>query len=310
MAQTTSATTLAHQANVLGSLVIDMLREDHFIYTYFKNASVIGGTDEYKNQGNVLDIAIKQRLTAVDRVEGTPLTPTTYTGGKVQLVLDHAKAVPLDLTMQALQKSKFDLVAMTKDSAMEALRDAFETEFLKDIATDAGIAAGNKLTKAAADFGTVAFFNEINKRMFKSRAPKGVRKVVILDPDDYEVAMNNVDLVGWEKTGSKEDAELNGEFILPRLGFYIRRSNFLYTNTVSTKKVRIAMTEDSACMASAMPGELFTSVSEDIVDPQGNFNFRISAQGSVFGGSNQMAIDTLFGSKVYRPENVFLIEDV
>jgi hypothetical protein len=84
MAQTTTTTTLAHQANVLGALVIDLLREDHFIYTYFKNASVLAGTDEYKTQGNVLDIAIKQRLTAVNRTEGTALTPQAYTAAKVQ----------------------------------------------------------------------------------------------------------------------------------------------------------------------------------------------------------------------------------
>jgi hypothetical protein len=211
--------------------------------------------------------------------------------------------------MQALQQSKFDLVSMTKDSAMEALRDAFETEFLKDIATDAGITAGNKFNKTLAEFGTVAFYNELNKRMFKAKAPASVRKVVVLDPDDYEIAMNNVDLVGWEKTGAKEDAEISGEFLLARLGFYIRRSNFLHTNTVTGKKVRIAMTEDSACMASAMPGTLFTTVSEEIVDPNGNFNFRISAEGSALAGSNAMVIDALFGSKVYQPENVFLIED-
>lgn len=289
---------------VLGSKMIDALYNDKFFYSLFQNAQDSFGASDINRQGDLIKLNVKPTFTSADRTENTDVTFQNGTISAINLQLNRYKTIPIQMSQLAQTKSTHNLVEVAEEGAINAMLEQIETDFLKDIALDTGIPAGNKFTVTAMD---KSFLVNLEKRFFNAKAGQA-EKWLFVDPDDYEIMLSSTAITGDRTGGELSQAFKTGVFTDPRFGINIRRSALLDTNGTTSKKRRIACTSRSLVMASRPLAEIIAPVSKRVDALDRKFSLLFSLDGSVSKGMNYLTCDSLYGVKAYQPNHVFVIE--
>jgi hypothetical protein len=292
---------------VLGGAMIDAIYNDKFFFSLFENAASKFGADTINKQGDTVKINVKPTYIALERVEGTPVNFQNSTIASINLTLNHQAVVPIEMSIQAQTASAQDLLTINQEGALNAIFEKFETDLLKDTALDAGIPALNKYTVTAFD---KAFFVDLNARFFQNKAADKSDKFLIVDPVDYAAILADDALTSFNSVGATalENSRITGLLPLPRFGIQIKRSNLLNLNTVTGKKQRVACTGNSLIMQARPLVELYTVMSKRVDSLDGKMSILFSMMGDNISGVNRLTADCLYGSKVYLPQHVFVIE--
>jgi hypothetical protein len=146
-------------------------------------------TDSFK-VGQTLNIPYPGTFTAQDKVEGTPVTPQTPSGGAtVALTLNKHKVVGFSVEDFTEAQADVDLMDTYLNPAIIAIAEKFEQDAWMTLATAGTIAP----TGAAGTDMTAATFRTIMRRMNEAKAPAANRSVV-LSPKDQAAVLGDSNL--------------------------------------------------------------------------------------------------------------------
>lgn len=315
MAEITKSEILKTYTTIIGASLIKDIQSDLFINSALQNVEQVSG-QSFTNGVEKISVTIRPILAAVERDENTAITYQDYTLDDIEIAITHRPTVPTKVTSQADEFSKHGdvrgavsgLLRINYEASKDAIKRKLETDILRDVALDTDVTAGNKFNLAAT--GTVlnwnqALFENLDERLFDSEAPIGQRKIFTVTGADYS-ALKVAPLFSNQQ--NNQNAVITRDYVyLPAQDWYVKRSKYLHVDTVTSKRVRVAMTDDSVCLGG---GQLREIINKTVgITREQALNFRLDVDGDMDLDLNKMALTTSYGVKVFQPKAVFLIQN-
>lgn len=315
MAEVTKSEILKTYTTIIGANLIKDIQDDLFINSALQNVQEISGQN-FTNGVEKISVTIRPVLAAVERVENTAITYQDYTLDDIEIAITHRPTVPTKVTSQADEFSKHGdvrgavsgLLRVNYEASKDAIKRKLEGDILSDVALDTDIAVGNKFNLAATgsvlNF-TQALFEDLDERLYNGDAPMGQKKIFTVTPADF-AALKLAPLFSNQQ--NNQNAIITRDYVyLPAQDWYIKRSKFLHVDAVTTKRVRVAMTDASVCLGGGQLRELINKTVG--ITKEQALNFRLDVDGDMDLDLNKMALTTSYGVKVYQPKSVFLIQN-
>ena len=310
---TTDASIAQAKATLLAQNVITNLTHNNVLKQFFKtDTTFLGDTGTY-NQGATISIPVVPTITTnIVTATGGAVTYPKQTLTNVSLTLDAIASTPFSINQADLALANINPTNATIASAARNHGNAIEARMFLDTFNVAAI-DGNKVG-ADATAANYKLLRTIWESFYTANVPDSVGKVVILSPKQYADLL--ADTTVARLANPDNSSTLADGVVLKTLNMTILPSNALPTLTALTNitgtgtyKVGFAFTEDSVVaavrrLATNANGLGVRQVVVDNSDVNIATRFTESYNPDVVGGDLNYHMETLFGSKIYRPTTV------
>lgn len=314
MAITTDASIAQAKTTLLGQRLLSNLTHSNVLINFFqRDTNFVKDTGAYQ-LGQTISIPVVPAVTTnMVTATGGAVTYPKQTLTNVSLTLDTIASSPFsindaDLVLANINPSNDIIASAAKNHGNAIEKQLFLNTF--NVAAIDGNAIGT--TGNTLKYADIL---SIWQDMTEANVPETQTKVIILPPKMYADLLQD-DTVS-RLANPENSSTLKNAIILDTLGFVIIQSNACPTLTqltnitgTSTNKVGFAFTTDSVVAAVRAMSTSDLGVRQVVVrNNQVNIatRFTESYNPDVIGGDKNYHMETLFGTKIYRPTTVFPI---
>lgn len=315
MAITTDASIAQAKTTMLAQELILQLNSNNILKQFFRSdTSFMGDTGSY-GQGATINIDVVPTITTnIATATGGAVTYPKVTLTTTALTLDSIASTPFginraDQALANINPENATLIQAAKDHG-----NKIESQLMLDTFNNSAI--NGNVVGAAATSANLKLLANIETAFFDANVPESVTKVVVLPSDQYAELQQDTQVA--RLANPDQSSTLASGMILNTFNMVILRSASArvgtdYTNLAALAavgtKVGFAFTADSIVAAVRMlPSDNEPGVYLSVVrDETTNLATRLtrSYDSTVIGGTAQYHMETLFGSKIYRPTTVF-----
>lgn len=317
MAITTDASIAQAKTTLLGQELILQLNHNNVLKQFFKNdTQFLTDTGAYSLGATISLPTVPTITTNTVTATGGAVTYPHITLTNTTLTLDTIKSTPFSINQADQALANVDPENATLMQAGKDHGNSIESTLMLNTFNDAGI--NGNVIGAAINAANLKLLSTIEQAFFDANVPDSVLKVVVLPSDQYAELQQDPQVA--RLSNPDQSLTLRNGIILDTFGMLVLRSNAAqvgtaYTNlaalsAVSTK-VGFAFTADSIVSAirrlATVEG---LGVNQVVVESdEVNLATRLtqSYNPNVIGGDVNYHMETLFGTKIYRPDTVFPI---
>jgi len=311
---TTNASIAQAKTTLLGQYLLRPLVANNVLKQFFKMdtefATDIGA---YKRGATISIPIVPAATTNIVTATGGAVTYPKQTLTNVTLELDSIASTPFSINLADKALANIDPESAQILSSAESHGAAIEARLFLDTFNVAAIDANSRgATGTACNY---KLLRTLWSDFQKARVPNSLRKIIILDPDKYAELLDD-DRVARTRV-VVDNSTIESGVILPTLNMEIYSSVNLPTSTqltnitgTGTNQVGFAFTADSIAGAvrelETVGNEM--GVQQVVVrNPEANLATRLtkSYNANVVGGDVNYHMETLFGTRIYRPTTVF-----
>lgn len=315
MSITTNASIAQAKTTLLAQRLLTNLTFNNVLTQFFRSdAEFLGNIGTY-NRGATISIPVVPQITTnVVTATGGSVSYPKQTLTNVSLVLQSIASTPFSINQADLALANVNPITDTIASAARNHGNAIEKQLFLDTFNTADIDAN----KVGAN-GTVANYKLLARLwedFFEANVPETSEKVLIVSPKMYGELLE--DTTVSRLANPDQSSTLANGFILNTLNFRIIPSNATPLNTAlnnltgidsGTYNVGFAFTTDSIVAATRrLAVNSGLGVNQVVVENDDvNIATRLteSYNPDVIGGDVRYHMETLFGTKIYRPTTVF-----
>jgi len=314
MAITTDASIAQAKTTLLAQNLLTNLVGRNVLAQFLKSdTQFLGATGTY-GQGATISIPVVPTVTTnIVSATGGAVTYPKQTLTNVSLTLDYIAQSSFGINEGDLALANVDPKQATIMSAARNHGFAIEKQMMLVTFNDAGIDANAVGAEGTA--GNYKMLTKIWEGFMNANVPEDMMKVVILPTDIYSELL--LDTTVSRILTNPTAGTLSNGVILDTLSMKLIPSNACPTSTeltnltgTGTNKVGFAFTEDSivgAVRRLSTGGNGLGTRQVVVANSDVNIatRFTESYNPNVVGGELQYNMETLFGTKIYRPTTVF-----
>lgn len=314
MAITTDASIAQAKTTMLAQNLLTNLTFNNVLTRFFKSdTQFLGATGSYGLGATISIPIVPQVTTNIVTATGGAVTYSKQTLTNVSLTLDSIASTPFSINEADLALANVDPSQPTIASAAKNHGNAIESRLFLDTFNTSDISGG--ITGAAATNANYKLLATLWQKFIEANVPDTQTKVVILPPDQYAELLQ--DSTVSRLANPEASRTLGNGVILDTLNMIVLVSNALPTLTAlsnitgtGTNKVGFAFTDDSivAAVRRLSVDSNGLGVRQVVVansDVNVATRFTESYNPDVVGGDRRYHMETLFGTKIYRPTTVF-----
>lgn len=313
---TTNASIAQAKTTMLAQELILQLNSNNVLSRFFKSdTNFIKDSGAY-NLGATISMPVVPTITTnVVTATGGAVTYNKPTLTNVSLTLDSIASTPFSINQADQALANVDPEMPTLVQAGKDHGNAIESTLMLNTFNDSGI--NGNVIGAAATAANLKLLANLEQAFFDAKVPASVTKVVVLPSDQYAELQQDPQvarLSNPDQSSTLADGIILNTFNMVILRSASARIGTAYTNlaalsAVSTK-VGFAFTADSivAAVRRLATVDQGLGVAQTVVaNPTVNLATRLtkSYNPDVIGGDVRYHMETLFGTKIYRPTTVF-----
>jgi hypothetical protein len=314
---TTNASIAQAKTTLLGQYLLRPLVANNVLKQFFKMDTEFATDIGAYKRGATISIPVVPAVTTnIVTATGGAVSYPKQTLTNVSLTLDSIASTPFSINLADKALANIDPESATILSASENHGAAIEARLFLDTFNVASIDANS--VGATATACNYKLLRTLWSAFQKAKVPKGVRKILILDPDKYGELLDDPKVARSQALFSANNNSIISDgFLEKTLGIEIYSSINLPTSTAltnitgtGTNQVGFAFTSDSIAGAvrelETVGNEM--GVQQVVVrNNEANLATRLtkSYNAAVIGGDVNYHMETLFGTTIYRPTTVF-----
>lgn len=313
---TTDGSIAQAKTTMLAQNLLTNLTFNNVLTRFFKSdTQFLGATGSYGLGATISIPVVPQVTTNIVTATGGAVTYPKQTLTNVSLTLESIASTPFSINEADLALANVDPSQPTIMSAAKNHGNAIESRLFLDTFNVTAIDANS--TGAAATPTNYKLLATLWQKFTEANVPDTQTKVVILPPDQYAELLQ--DNTVSRLANPDKSATLGNGVILDTLNMIVLVSNACPTNLaltnitgVGTEKVGFAFTDDSIVAAVRRLSVESNGLGvRQVVVANSDVNvatrFTESYNPDVIGGDRRYHMETLFGTKIYRPTTVFPI---
>lgn len=313
---TTHASIAQAKTTLLANNLIRPLVASNILVSFLKSDSSFASDTGAYNRGATISIPVTPvPVTNILSTTGGSISYAKQTLTNVSLTLDSIAVTAFSLNGADTTLSNIDPGSAQMMTTAESHGAAIEQKMLLDTFNDTAIDAN--ITGTLATPANYKLLRTLWSRFQKAKVPDGLRKIIVLPPDMY-AELQEDQRVARTSTHDSQNLLANG-IIDKTLNFEIYSSVMLPTSDqltnmtgTGTNQFGFAFTVDSIVAAvRELPINGDGLGVRQVIARNNEYNIATrvteSYNPSLVGGDKNFQMETLFGTKIYRPSTVFPI---